>query len=167
MNPSGGGANNGPNGSGCSGQNASVNALDLMDCAIQSALVGESSNGTSNSYEHAAGQSQNEPMELSYKLESNGFQDMPMELTKVFQRDPLELCVRQDLNQLMDLSSRVDTSGIVSMSMNMAGVNVHKLDLTERELMDLSGAFRQPIGECISCILYVCIFFLPESAWNH
>lgn len=53
---------------------------------------------------------QNEPMELSYKLEANNFQDMPMELTKVFQRDPLELCVRQEFattQPLMDLSSRV------------------------------------------------------------
>lgn len=52
---------------------------------------------------------QSEPMELSYK-DSNNFQDMPMELTKVFQRDPLELCVRQDFGHaqpLMDLSSRV------------------------------------------------------------
>lgn len=52
---------------------------------------------------------QNEPMELSYK-DSNNFQEMPMELTKVFQRDPLELCVRQDYGHtqpLMDLSSRV------------------------------------------------------------
>jgi len=113
---------------------------------------------------------QSEPMELSYKLqiESSDFQDMPMELTKVFQRDPLELCVRQDFNPLMDLSSRVvnvaDPNGMnmnsMSMSMNLSnsgmnsgmngmGMSYHKLDITERELSfnDLSGAFRQPIGK--------------------
>ncbi|CAG7818031.1 unnamed protein product [Allacma fusca] len=142
VNPAGG--NSGPVGG--SSVPSSMNALDLVDCAIQSALVGESNSNTNN-YDNSNMQSQSEPMELSYKLEPSAFQDMPMELTKVFQRDPLELCVRQDLNPLMDLSSRVDTTnGIVSMNMNMNGVGVHKLtDLTERELMDLSGAFRQPI----------------------
>lgn len=139
---------------------------------------------------------QKQPMELSYKLDphlttqndgsvnsgsSSGFQDVPMELTKVFQRDPLQLTsVRQDFNRtsLMDLSAAREgghnnassngngsslqhlqqqhgnssnlnvhvASGSISMNNNNS-MAYHKLaDLTERELMDLSGAFRQPIG---------------------
>lgn len=71
---------------------------------------------------------QNEPMELSYKDSSN-FQEMPMELTKVFQRDPLELCVRQDFGHtqpLMDLSSRVvnvTVGGNSSMNVSTISIN--------------------------------------------
>lgn len=123
---------------------------------------------------------QDEPMELSYKLHlENVSQDVPMELTKVVfvQRDPLQLCVRDQQGQgqsqgqsqgqghdefapLMDLSSaRVHLNGDLNLSLNnnsiingWGGGSYHCKDLAERELTfnDLSGAFRQPIGKILS-----------------
>ncbi|ODM96962.1 putative zinc finger protein [Orchesella cincta] len=93
--------------------------------------IGSSSASTVTVPTFVPSSQQNEPMELSYKLDSNNFQEMPMELTKVFtQRDPLELCVRQEFAQPgMDLSSRVvnvtvggnPSISVSSMSMNMNG----------------------------------------------
>ncbi|CAL8094620.1 unnamed protein product [Orchesella dallaii] len=93
--------------------------------------IGSSSASTVTVPTFVPSSQQNEPMELSYKLDSNNFQEMPMELTKVFtQRDPLELCVRQEFAQPgMDLSSRVvnvtvggnPSISVSSLSMNMNG----------------------------------------------
>jgi len=150
--------------------------------STNSSLIITSSHASHQSHTNSNNSSrchQSEPMELSYKLqlENSEFQDMPMELTKVFQRDPLELCVRQDFNPLMDLSSRVqDGHGMHMNSMNMTngmnsnsgsgncgnsslvGISMYhnKLDMVERDLSfsDLSGAFRQPIGKQTLVITY-------------
>lgn len=147
--------NTSTSGAQCGTLQSTVNAMDLVDCAIQSALAEQSNGVTAGHHEYnghsVTSSAQNEPMELSYKLESHGFQDMPMELTKVFQRDPLELCVRQDFNQLVDLSLR-DQS--VMPSTSLVTSNTQKFDFSDRESLALSkfsfvdlGAFRQPIGE--------------------
>lgn len=106
-----------------------------LDSAMQS-------NSTATSHEGNLTQAHNtnQPMELCYKLATSDFQDMPMELTKVFQDSgPLELCVRNDteteFSELIDL-----TSANPKESQNFQG----KLDL-----IDLSGVApfqQQPMG---------------------
>jgi hypothetical protein len=111
-----------------------LGSLDLMDCAIQSAF----SNNTTDPGIPAASSSG----PLSYKLDSSAnsaFQEMPMELTKVFQSQsgPLELCVRNDFNQLMDLTAKESN---FNERMNIMDFRQQPMDLISRNEVGVSGS---------------------------
>jgi hypothetical protein len=116
-----------------------VTALDL-DSAIQS---NSATPFDGNLGQMAQAHDPNQPMELCYKLSTTDFQDMPMELTKVFQDSgPLELCVRNDpgteFSQLIDLTSANPKESH----------NFH----SKFDLIDLSGVApfqQQPMGKKI------------------
>jgi len=87
-----------------------VNTVEGVEPGVQNSSSGAGQGipmtevGSSSVQEIVHVHDPNQPMELCYKITSSDFQDMPMELTKVFQESgPLELCVRTDaeLSQLI------------------------------------------------------------------
>jgi hypothetical protein len=161
-----------------------MNGLDLVDCAIQSALITEEfereqqqqepqqvvvtqaarepqsqSQSQQDQNQHQRhGHDPNQPMELCYKSLTSDFQDMPMELTKVFQQSgPLELCVRNDNDQFHLVSGTINTPKESSFGGRM-------------DLIDLSGVTpfqQQPIGNFTGYLrggylwfLLICTFLI-------